>query len=237
MTRVPRDVTRREVLLAVVATAVAGCGAGADPRGEHAGPRTTPKGRRAAPAPRRVAFGDLERRYDARLGVFGVETGTGRTVAFRADERFAYCSTHKALSAGALLRQRSLAELRAKVPIELADLVDPSPVCERHVGGRLSLLELCDAAVRFSDNAAANLLLTELGGPAGLERELRLLGDRRRHCDRDEPELSSAVPGDVRDTSTPRALAARSTRVRARSCPAGREARAARRVARTQHDG
>ena len=198
--RVPGGVTRREVLLPVVAAAVAGCGRTADPSGERGGGRATPP-------PRHAPFGDLERRYDARLGVFGVDTGTGRAVAFRAEERFAYCSTHKALSAGALLRRRSLAELRAKVRIEVADLVHPSPVCERHVGGRLSLLELCDAAVRFSDNAAANLLLAELGGPAGLERELRRLGDRRTRCDRDEPELSTAVPGDVRDTSTPRALA------------------------------
>lgn len=184
-------VTRRDLLLAAAAAAVAGCGEKARER-----------------APRRVDFGDLERRYDARLGVFGVATGTGRTVAFRPDERFAYCSTHKALSAGALLRRRSLAQLRARVRIEAADLVEPSPVAERHVGATLSLLELCDAAVRYSDNAAANLLLAELGGPAGLERELRALGDRTTRCDRDEPELSSAVPGDVRDTSTARALAA-----------------------------
>ncbi len=203
MSRESHGVTRRDALLAVAAAAIAGCG-GADPgRGPTAAPA-----RPAAARPRPVAFADLERRYDARLGVFGVATGTGRTVASRADERFAYCSTHKALSAAALLRRRSLGELRATVRIDAADLVDPSPICARHVGGRLSLLELCDAAVRFSDNAAANLLLAELGGPAGLERELRRIGDRRTRCDRDEPELSTAVPGDPRDTSTPRALAA-----------------------------
>ena len=208
MTRESHGLTRRDVALAVAAAALAGCG-GADRGGDAATRRASPApAEPARPRPEPVAFGDLERRFDARLGVFGVATGTGRTVASRADERFAYCSTHKALSAAALLRRRTLAELRETVRIDAADLVDPSPVCARHVGGRLSLLELCDAAVRFSDNAAANLLLAELGGPAGLERELRRIGDRRTRCDRDEPELSTAIPGDPRDTSTPRALAA-----------------------------
>ena len=183
--------TRREALLAAVSAALAACGETGDGRHE------------ARPS----AFEELERRHDARLGVFGVDTGSGRTVVHRADERFAYCSTHKALSAGALLRRRSLREMRRAVVIDAADLVHPSPVCSRHVGSRMTLLELCDAAVRFSDNTAANHLLAELGGPPGLERELRSIGDRRTRCDRYEPQLSSAVPGDTRDTSTPRALA------------------------------
>jgi beta-lactamase class A len=181
-------ITRRDALLAAAAAVLAGCG------------------RTDAP---RSAFSALEERHDARLGVFGLDTGSGRTITHRADEPFAFCSTHKALSAAALLRRRSAAGLRrVAVRIDAADLVAPSPVCEARVGERMSLLELCEAAVRFSDNTAANHLFERLGGPSGFERELRRIGDRRTRSDRLEPELSSAVPGDPRDTSTARALAA-----------------------------
>lgn len=59
-----------------------------------------------------------------------------------------------------------------------------------------------------SDNTAANLLLDRLGGPHGLRSALRALGDRTTHSDRAEPDVNDARPGDVRDMSTPRALAA-----------------------------
>ncbi len=75
------------------------------------------------------------------------------------------------------------------------------------MGSSLTLAELCDAAVRFSDNSALNLLLRELGGPAGLDAALEQVGDTVTEVARDEPGLNSAVPGDPRDTTTPRALA------------------------------
>ncbi|MFH8757242.1 class A beta-lactamase [Streptomyces atroolivaceus] len=164
--------------------------------------RTTP----AEPRTER-AFAELERKYDARLGVYALDTGSGRTVTNRPDERFAYASTCKALLAGAVLDRNSLRELDRLVRYGRDDLVSHSPVTERHVATGMSLRELCDATVRYSDNAAANLLFRELGGPRGLQDALRGLGDDVTRCDRYEVALSDAVPGDLRDTSTPRALA------------------------------
>jgi beta-lactamase class A len=151
-------------------------------------------------------FDRLEAAFDADLGVFAVDTGTGRTVTYQADERFAYASTHKALTAAAVLKQSSEAELDRVVAYTKDDLVDYSPVTEKHVDTGMTLREIGDAAVRYSDNTAGNLLFRELGGPKGFGRELRRIGDRRTHVDRIEPELNEAVPGDVRDTSTPRTL-------------------------------
>src|SRR5687767_4851062 len=51
-----------------------------------------------------AALAALEESYGARLGVFARDTGTGKTVEHRADERFAYASTHKALSVAAVLQ-------------------------------------------------------------------------------------------------------------------------------------
>jgi beta-lactamase class A len=94
------------------------------------------------------------------------------------------------------------------VPITAADLAPAySPVTETRVGGSMTLAELCDAAVRFSDNSALNLLLRELGGPLGLDAALERVGDDVTEVARTEPELNSAVPGDPRDTTTQRALA------------------------------
>jgi beta-lactamase class A len=67
-----------------------------------------------------------------------LDTGTGRTMTYQADERFAYCSIFKVL--------------------------------------------------------------------AGLQAALRGQGDATTQADRTEPALNEAIPGDTRDTSTPRAL-------------------------------
>lgn len=153
------------------------------------------------------AFKALERKFDARLGVYAIDTGTGREVAHNAGERFAYNSTFKALAAGAVLRKYSLSGLDRKITYSKEDLVANSPVSEKHVDTGMTLGELCDAAVRYSDNTAANLLFEQLGGPKGLDAVLEKMGDDVTRMDRIEPELSTWVPGEKRDTSTPRALA------------------------------
>ncbi|MFC3997581.1 class A beta-lactamase [Nocardiopsis sediminis] len=152
-------------------------------------------------------FERLEEEFDARLGVYAVDTGSEEDVAYNADERFAYASTFKALAAGAVLEQNSLEEMEEVVTYTEEDLVDYSPITEEHVDTGMTLMELCDAAVRYSDNTAANLLFEELGGPAGLGAALAGIGDEVTHVDRIEPELNEATPGDIRDTSSPRAMA------------------------------
>ena len=46
---------------------------------------------------------EIEKDHGGRLGVFAVDTGTGRTLAHRADERFLMCSTFKGLLAALVL--------------------------------------------------------------------------------------------------------------------------------------
>jgi beta-lactamase class A len=190
--------------------ALAGCSGGPGPVAAPSSSSSAPSSSTlpATPAP---AVGEaltaLEGEFDARLGLYAVDTGSGQVVAHRADERFGYASTHKALSAAAVLDRTSDAELDQVVTYTAEDLVPHSPVTEAHVGAGLPLRELAAAAVQHSDNTAANLLFDRLGGPAGLEQALRDLGDDVTSVDRTETALNTAVPGDVRDTSTPRALA------------------------------
>ncbi|MGW3042233.1 class A beta-lactamase [Kitasatospora sp. NPDC001159] len=152
------------------------------------------------------AFVQLEGAYQAKLGVWAVDTGTGRTVGWRADERFPYASTYKALAAAAVLRQASPA-LDETIHFTRADVVTYSPVTEQHVDSGMTLREVCEAAVTKSDNTAGNLLLARLGGPAGFTAALRAAGDPTTRSDRTETDLNEAVPNDPRDTGTPHQLA------------------------------
>ena len=165
-----------------------------------AGPSTDPATARA--------FAALERRYDARLGVVAVDTGDGRTIAHRAGERFAFASTIKVFIAAAVLGASSDADLATVVHYDRGDLLEYAPVTSEHVDTGMTVRELIDAALRSSDNTAANLLVERLGGPDAVERWLRGIGDRTTHVDRVEPDLNEATPGDRRDTTTPERFAA-----------------------------
>lgn len=200
--------SRRALLLAAALAPVAGCATGTPVRERgQAGPPAPSRTPTPSPVDPR-SLTDLEREYGARLGVYALATGTGATVVHRADERFALCSTFKTLAAAAVLDRHPVAGLDRRVTYTRADLVAYSPVTEKHVGTGMSLRDLCDAAVRYSDNTAANLLLRELGGPRALTAHLRGLGDRVSRLDHNEPELNSNPPGDPRDTTSPRAVAA-----------------------------
>ena len=151
----------------------------------------------------------LEARHGGRLGVVALDTASGRRVGHRADERFAMCSTHKFVSAAAILTRVDQGQLSLdrRVPYSKADLLSYAPITKEHVDtGFMTVEDLCAAAIVWSDNTAANLLLALLDGPAGWTRHVRSLGDTISRLDRTEPDLNSAIPGDARDTTTPDAM-------------------------------
>lgn len=193
----PRPTARRALLKAFALLPLAGCATTARPA-----PPTS-----ATPPPERhERLFELEREYDARLGVYAVATGSGATIAHRADERFAFCSTFKGLAAAAVLHRNPMAHLDTVVTYTEADLMASSAITRRHVATGMALRDVCDAAVRFSDGTAGNLLLRDLGGPAELTAYLRGLGDEVTRMDRIEPHIVEAAPDDPRDTTTPRAI-------------------------------
>jgi beta-lactamase class A len=143
------------------------------------------------------------------VGVFALDTGTGREIAHRADERFAMCSTFKWVLAAAVLARvdRAQLSLEERVSYGSADLLEYAPVTREHgAEGSMTVDALACAAVTVSDNTAANLLLGKLGGPAVLTQFTRSLGDLVTRLDRDEPTLNTNAPGDSRDTTSPRAM-------------------------------
>ena len=192
---------------AAIVALMTACGGDA-PQPRAATPTPTPTATETATATRVPAtdLRALEREFDARLGVYALDTGSGTEIAFRAGERFPFASTFKALLAAVMLSEYGLEELDTRV--DITSLVNAySPITEKRLGSSMTYKELCDAAVRHSDNTAANLLLLQLGGPKGLDALLREAGDEVTRMERPEPELNFWEPGDARDTSTPRALA------------------------------
>ncbi|MFI8187594.1 class A beta-lactamase [Streptomyces sp. NPDC085946] len=151
----------------------------------------------------------LEQEHGARLGVYARNLRTKRTVRHRADELFPICSLFKPLAAAAVLRDldRDGEVLSRRIHYTEADLPkEGSDKTREHLADGMTVAELCDVAIRFSDNGAGNLLLRELGGPTAVTRFARSLGDPVTRLDRWETELNSAEPWRTTDTTSPRAI-------------------------------
>ncbi len=154
----------------------------------------------------------IERTSGGKLGVFAVDTATGRALAWRADQRFPFCSSFKAPLAAFVLSKVDRGELRLDQPISYGAADIPAsiyaPITRQHLAdGAMTIEALCAAAVDYSDNIAANLLLRETGGPAALTAWMRATGDTAFDLSHNEPKLNLSRLGDALDTTTPRAMA------------------------------
>ncbi len=169
----------------------------------------------ASPVPlsdlvRGAPFPDEQRRGGGRLGVAAIDLRDGRRITQAGTQRFPLASTFKLPLVMTVLRRVDDRAERLDRPIRFTagDIIAYSPVvAQQPRGGTLTVAQLCAAAIERSDNAAANLLLKTVGGPRGVTAYVRGLGDRDTRLDRTEPALNDAAPGDVRDTTTPEAMA------------------------------
>jgi beta-lactamase class A len=152
----------------------------------------------------------IEARIGGRLGVSILDTGSGRRLRHRAAERFPMCSTFKFMAVSAILHRvdTDCEDLARQVLVDKAAVVGWAPVTSKHIGDKLPLAALCEAAITFSDNGAANLILRALGGPEGVTGYARSLGDKVTRLDRIELALNEGTPGDPRDTTAPDATVA-----------------------------
>jgi beta-lactamase class A len=190
--------SRRSFVVGLAATAAPGLVRAASSPGED----------RVKLANERLAA--IEAREGGRLGVAVLDSSAGAGLAYRAGERFPMCSTFKLLAAAAVLERvdQGKEKLDRVIPYGPGDLLEYAPVTKAHVAdGGMTLGSLCAAAIDWSDNTAANLVLDAIGGPAGFTAFVRSLGDSTTRLDRNEPSLNTSIPGDERDTTTPMAMA------------------------------
>ncbi|TCL82664.1 MULTISPECIES: class A beta-lactamase [unclassified Rathayibacter] len=207
------------VLAAGLALVLSGCAVSGTPSASRP-PTALPSISAASspePAPVDVSaeLAALETEFDARIGVSAVDTGSGRQVLHRQDERFGYASSIKALAAAEFLRSVPVGERDEDVTWTAADVeaAGYSPVTGESIDGGLPLAQLAEAAVRRSDNTALNLVLDRLGGPAALDRALEQLGDTTTDVVDEEPALNTIAPGSTANTTTPAAFTADLTAV------------------------
>ncbi|MDB5959590.1 MAG: class beta-lactamase [Massilia sp.] len=181
---------RRAIVLAALALPLTGCAVNQSKRDDGAFD---------------AAIKQLEATHGGRLGVAAFDTGKRRWLQYRGDERFPMCSTFKIIPVAAMLaRGDELINLRIRYTRD--ELVAYSPITEKHLADGMTNAELCAATLQYSDNTAANLLMKQLGGPAGMTAFARSRGDEVFRLDRWETELNSAIPGDPRDTTSPLAM-------------------------------
>ena len=227
--RLPRPVVRRlsaasgagfALVVALAGCTTADAGSGAGPGEPTRDSSTTSTSAGATPSPTApattvvddpeldAALAALESEHGARVGLSVVDTGTGRALEHRGDERFLYASSLKALAAAALLDATEPADLDEVVTWTADDVAAAgySPATSAATGTGLTLGQLAEAAVRQSDNTALNLVVEHLGGPAALDAALAAQGDDVTDVVNGEPELNRPTAGSTADTTTPAAV-------------------------------
>lgn len=144
--------------------------------------------------------------YDVLMKDNSIAFGPMRT----AKERFGMCSTFKLPLAAMILRAIDQGDIKTdtRIPISESDILSYAPVTKKHLEqGYMSAIALAEAAQKTSDNTAANLLLPLIGGTDGFTQNLRALGDETSRLDRIEPTMNLVTAGEIRDTTTPHAMA------------------------------
>ncbi|MFC5753267.1 class A beta-lactamase [Actinomadura rugatobispora] len=192
----------------------AACGAGTSTAGERAARTgTTVQQGPSTQADVAKELRSLETSYQGRIGAFAIDTATGRSVGYRTHERFPSNSSFKAILCGAILHRSRTADpglLDRTLRWSADDVVSHSPVTglKENIENGLTSARLCHATITTSDNTAANVLLKQIGGPPGLTRFYRSLGDPVGRLDRWETDLNIWAPGEKRDTIMPAFMAA-----------------------------
>ncbi|MEE4154245.1 MAG: class A beta-lactamase [Erythrobacter sp.] len=151
----------------------------------------------------------IESLADGTLGVQFLDTGTGIAVGLNSDRRFGHCSSFKLSLAAKVLAEdaRGLIDADRRVVWTKDDLMPVSPFTEQRLEEGATLRELAEFTQKYSDNTAANVLLREIGGPPAMTGFWRTIGDEVSRLDRYEPALNYVPVPEVRDTTTPAAMA------------------------------
>ena len=151
----------------------------------------------------------IEAQADGTLGVELYDTQTRLSIGLNSDRRFGHCSSFKLSLAAKVLAEdaRGLIDADRRVTWTKDDLMFVSPFTTKRLEEGATLRELAEFTQKYSDNAAANVLLREFGGPAALTGFWRTIGDETSRLDRLEPALNNVPVTEVRDTTTPAAMA------------------------------
>ncbi len=152
----------------------------------------------------------LEEQSGGRLGLSALNLSNSKQILYRENERFPLCSTAKTIVCAQVLQKNmsdsSFLKKHLNFDENLLSSSGYAPITVKYLNFGMTIEELCDAALKYSDNAAMNLLMKELGGPTAVNDSINSNGQYIFQINRWEPELNSALPGDKRDTVTPKSM-------------------------------
>ena len=150
----------------------------------------------------------LEKSFNGKIGVYAIDTNNNQNFAYRADARFPIQSTLKFIAVSALLKQSHTDEklLQKQIHYTKNDLFTWSPITKNHLASGMTLESLGEAAISYSDNTAANIIIKTLGGPQSINNFTHSIGNKTFHIEHYEENLNSDPKKDE-DTATPKDMA------------------------------
>ena len=162
-----------------------------------------------------IAFADInqelkniEKSFDGKIGVYALNTNNNEIISNRGDERFPIQSTMKLIGAAALLKKSESNPklLKEKIHYSKKDLIFWYPVTKNHLATGMTLQELAEASISYSDTPAINLITKRLGGPKAFIDFSRSIGNNSFNLAEYDGYLNSN-PADTHDTATPKDMA------------------------------
>jgi beta-lactamase class A len=150
----------------------------------------------------------IEKSFQGKIGVYAIDTNQNQMLSHRADELFPMQSTLKFVAVSALLTQQDAKKinLQEKIHYTKKDLMFWHPITGKHLDEGMTLEELSEAAVSYSDNPAANIIIKKIGGPSSITQFMHTLGYKTFHVMHYEGNLNSD-PNNTDDTVTPKDMA------------------------------
>lgn len=149
----------------------------------------------------------IERKHHVKVGIYAMDTNSGKNIAYNADDRFPFQSTSKLIAVSALLAKDNYQTLLNKeVVINPKDILFWDPISIKYINKKVTLNTLAEGAISYSDNTAINMIIRELGGLDSINTFAYNLGNQSFKMMHYEDNLNS-TPSKNDDTSTPKDMA------------------------------
>ncbi len=129
-----------------------------------------------------------------RIGFAAQEIGSEDVIALNGDESFAMASTYKVAIATTVLDRVDKGELTLDQMVDITPdmmIAGDNAIAETYVhpGMQLSVANVIEVMITYSDNTAADTCIRLAGGPAAVTKKLRGLGIEDQRVDRPTAEL------------------------------------------------
>lgn len=149
----------------------------------------------------------LEHKFDGKIGLYAIDTNSGKIISYRENHTFPFESTFKLMGVAALLHHdQTKPVLQKRVFINPEQLVMWHPVSGQYLNQKVSLQTLAEGAISYSDNPGINLIIHELGGLDKINYFARMVGNNTFNLKHFELNLNSN-PQRNEDSSTPKDMA------------------------------